>query len=122
MTAIRIMSFIGLDAYAAVLEARVPRAAERADPREPSEPAHSGTGRTSVTSFPPSGRRPRSTCRSSTGVPAAHACGRAAVGYAIGNGVSPRGRPANTSGSSWSRNAAASSIARTIRHASSHRP
>ena len=30
---------------------------------------------------------------------AAQACGRAAVGYAIGNGVSARGSPAKTSGS-----------------------
>ena len=39
----------------------------------------------------------------STGVPAAHACGRAAVGYAIGNGVSSRWKPAKTSGSDQSK-------------------
>ncbi len=57
-----------------------------------------------------------------TGAPEAHACGRAAVGYAIGNGVSSRAKPAKTSGNDQSKNDAASKSARAIRCASSQRP
>ena len=54
--------------------------------------------------------------------PAAQACGRAAVGYGIGKGVSVREKPANTSGSWWSKYDEALSRRRTMRSASGQRP
>ena len=44
-----------------------------------------------VVSLWPCGSRPSSTRISSSGVPAAHACGEQAVGYSTGNSVSERG-------------------------------
>ena len=56
-----------------------------------------------------SGSRPSSARSSSTGVPAAHACGRADVGTTAGGSSSRRSNPANSSGSRWSKNGAVSS-------------
>ena len=55
-------------------------------------------------------------------MPEAHACGRAAVGYAIGNGVSSRRKPAKTSGSDQSKNRAAWKSVRAITSTSPPRP
>ena len=90
-----------------------------------SEPAHDGSSSgawLASTWRRWSGSRPSRTRSSSTGVPAAQACGRAAVGYAIGKGVSERGSPAKTSGSEYENQEAASRIRRTIRYASDQRP
>ena len=69
-----------------------------------------------------SGSIPSSTRTRRIGVPAAQAWGRAAVGYAIGNGVSSRAYPAKTSGSDQSKWAAASISARATRRAASGYP
>ncbi len=55
-------------------------------------------------------------------MPAAQAWGRAAVGYAIGKGVSSRAYPAKTSGSDQSKWPAASISARATRRAASVYP
>lgn len=55
-------------------------------------------------------------------MPAAQAWGLAAVGYAIGNGVSDRSKPAKTSGSDQAMCRAASSSARLMRWTGSKRP
>src|SRR5262245_30962526 len=93
-------------------------------PLSRSVPAHDGSSSGSTDRswwFLRSGRSPSRICRSSTGAPAAQACGRAAVGYAIGNGVSARGSPANTSGSWYSKWPAAFSM-RRIRGPERRRP
>ena len=82
--------------YFPVLERSMPDPVESADSREPdpSRPFGGGSDRTLRSSRRSrSGSRPRSTWSRRMGVPAAQACGRAAVGYAIGNGVSDRAKP-----------------------------